>query len=321
MTFDDQYDATIEPLKGVLPPSVLSHAITLLNYNSKNGKHVRQKMMKTFYDEICGGAGDDDARLYTIGWILEIWHSFLLVEDDIIDNAGLRRNQPTWCSIVGDTNALNDGLMLQSIANYLLCAHLSYDPQLLSKCMHTLCTVQILTCSGQHLDMREYDIEKMTTNDVKMIAKHKTALYTFWLPVKMAMNVYESTKNYKFDDRTIEQFQDVCVDLGILYQIVDDYEDIYGSHLKTPRDVEAKKCSWMIVSAFFYADKTQKDVLRTWYGQEDGREHVKKVFDHVDVRGKFALLTRDMSRQIHEKIKRLPFGRTTFVECMHKIMP
>lgn len=57
----------------------------------------------------------------------------------------------------------------------------------------------------------------------------------------------------------------VVIELGLLFQIQDDFLDCFGNAKVTGKigtDITENKCSWLIVKAFEQANENQKSILK-----------------------------------------------------------
>jgi farnesyl diphosphate synthase len=75
--------------------------------------------------------------------------------------------------------------------------------------------------------------------------KYKTAYYSFYLPVALAMLLAGIRSKAVF-----QMAEDILIPMGEYFQIQDDFLDCYGDPKvigKIGRDIEDNKCSWMIV--------------------------------------------------------------------------
>ena len=81
---------------------------------------------------------------------------------------------------------------------------------------------------GQMLDLitapeHKVDLTKFTLAKYKNIVKYKTAYYSFYLPVAMAMMMAGLQDKKQYDDALL-----ILLEMGEFFQIQDDYLDCYG---------------------------------------------------------------------------------------------
>merc|ERR1711903_346382 len=80
------------------------------------------------------------------------------------------------------------------------------------------------------------------------IVKYKTAFYSFYLPVAMAMVCagIEDRKEY-------DAAREILVVMGVYFQAQDDFLDAFGGKEvigKIGTDIQDKKCGWLFVNAY-----------------------------------------------------------------------
>jgi farnesyl diphosphate synthase len=117
-----------------------------------------------------------------------------------------------------------------------------------------------------------------------MIVKYKTAFYSFYLPVCLAMILHQK----RVEPEQFRIIRDVTIPMGEFFQIQDDYLDCYGSPEqigKVGRDIEEAKCGWLIVNALKVCTPAQRAELEKHYGKEDpaGVARVKQIFNDVGI--------------------------------------
>lgn len=91
------------------------------------------------------------------------------------------------------------------------------------------------------------------------IVKYKTAFYSFYLPVAMAM-LMAGVK----DEQSYRNAQDILLEMGIFFQVQDDYLDCYGDPAvigKIGTDIQDNKCGWLVVQALKLATPEQRQLL------------------------------------------------------------
>lgn len=219
----------------------------------------------------------------TLGWMTELLQAFFLVSDDIMDSSHTRRGNPCWYKkpAVGMI-AINDAFMLESSIYILLAKHFRSHPSygLFIELFHTVTfqtevgqLVDLLTAPEDHVDLSSFSLSKHS-----FIVIYKTAYYSFYLPVALALHYLQIAT-----DLNLRQARDILIPLGEYFQVQDDYLDAYGTPEaigKIGTDIQDNKCSWIINQAIERASPEQRKVLDENYGHknDDKEAQVKKVF-------------------------------------------
>jgi farnesyl diphosphate synthase len=92
-----------------------------------------------------------------------------------------------------------------------------------------------------------------------LIVVYKTAFYSFYLPVALAMHMSGVT-----DPASYATALDILLPLGEYFQVQDDYLDCYGLPEqigKIGTDILDNKCGWLINVALGKATPEQRKVL------------------------------------------------------------
>ena len=123
-----------------------------------------------------------------------------------------------------------------------------------------------------------------TAERYSVIALYKTAYYSFSLPIRLALYL----AGYG-DDRIHERVEKILLEMGLLFQIQDDYLDCFGDPRITGKigtDIEAGKCCWMVVTALKHCSKEQSEILRQNYGYDDPAKVaiVKKLYLEIGLK-------------------------------------
>ena len=98
--------------------------LSCLNYNVVNGKRNRGLFLVKCFQQLnpqCSEEQLEQARL--LGWCTELFQSYFLIHDDIMDNSITRRGQPCWYRLdnVGMI-AINDANCFQNL-NFKVLKH------------------------------------------------------------------------------------------------------------------------------------------------------------------------------------------------------
>lgn len=189
---------------------------------------------------------------------VEVFHNFTLLHDDIMDKAEMRRNKPTVHIKFSENNAILSGDAM---------AFLSYQYLLESKSERMFDVMNLFTktalevCEGQQFDM---DFEKrMDVSEAEYLEmiRLKTA-------VLLGCSLEAGALLANASDETAQQLYDFGINLGMAFQLQDDWLDTFGDHQKFGKkiggDIVANKKTYMLISALEKASETDKKILYKW---------------------------------------------------------
>ena len=253
------------------------------------GKRIRPLlalMGNELFDEIKPDA-------WFVASAIELFHNFTLIHDDIMDAAPLRRGMPTVHEKYGAHTALlaGDVMLVKAYDNLL-----QVDASIMGRVIKNFNQVAAMVCEGQQLDM---DFEKR--NDVGldeyigMIALKTSVLLAGALKMgaiiggaglRNADHLYEFGKN-----------------LGIAFQVQDDYLDAFGVPEKFGKqvggDILADKKTFLLINALHYANDAQRAAIQSLAGQKTN-DKVEKMIGLFQETGADRL-TRQLQEQYYEK--------------------
>ncbi len=200
---------------------------------------------------------------YHVAAAIELFHNFTLVHDDIMDKAPLRRGMQTVHIKYGDATALLAGdVMLVVAYEYLNKVRGEYTHKILS----IFNTMAKQVCEGQQLDMEfEKNDDVSLENYVEMIGLKTSVLLGASLQAGALIggaglgnqeHLYEFGKN-----------------LGIAFQVQDDYLDAFGDPEKFGKkpggDILANKKTFLLIQALQAGSTSQVAALRELMLQND----------------------------------------------------
>ncbi|QLE00913.1 polyprenyl synthetase family protein [Galbibacter sp. BG1] len=149
---------------------------------------------------------------------IEIFHNFSLVHDDIMDDAPLRRGKET----VHEKWDLNTGIL--SGDAMLIVAYRffeNYDAKTFKSLAQLFSKTAIEVCEGQ-----QYDVDFETRDDVTIPEYIKMITYKTAVLVAAAMKMGAIIG--KADEKECQAIYDFGLNLGIAFQLKDDYLDAFG---------------------------------------------------------------------------------------------
>ena len=184
---------------------------------------------------------------------IEIFHNFSLVHDDIMDDAPLRRGQQT----VHEKWDINTGI-LSGDAMLILAYQLfeNYDGVVFKELAKLFSKTAIEVCEGQ-----QYDVDFETRDDVTIpeyltMIEYKTAVLV-GAALKMGAIVAGASKECQ------ESIYNYGRDLGIAFQLQDDYLDAFGDPetfgKQVGGDIIENKKTFLYLTAL---QKSEKDEAR-----------------------------------------------------------
>jgi geranylgeranyl diphosphate synthase, type II len=230
------------------------------------GKRVRPVMC------LMGNELFDDihADAWQVATAIELFHNFTLIHDDIMDAAPLRRGLETVHYKYGSNTALLAGdVMLVVAYEYLNKISSSYLKPIINIFSKTAKEV----CEGQQLDM---DFEKQSAvslhDYLNMIELKTSVLLAASLKLGAIIGgAGEGNQNHLYE---------FGKNLGIAFQIQDDYLDAFGDPEKFGKaaggDIKQNKKTFLLIHALETANANQKEELNNLL-QTDADNKVQRV--------------------------------------------
>ena len=225
----DQIQFTAEPA-GVYDP--------LRYMNAIGGKRIRPRLCLTAYSLF---SDRFDESILSPATALEVFHSFTLMHDDIMDRSPLRRGVPTvWKKWNEDTAILSGDVMLIDAYRRIAKAPARVQDQALELFSRTAAQV----CDGQQYDMDFESEAEVPMEEYNKMIGLKTAVL---LACSAEMGAL-------IGGATPEQCQALYrygYELGMAFQVADDYLDAFGDEKVFGKpiggDIVNGKKSWLTV--------------------------------------------------------------------------
>ena len=216
------------------------------------GKRIRPRLCLTTYalykDEL-------SEEILSPAAALEVFHSFTLIHDDIMDKAPVRRGVPTVYKKWDENTAILSGDVM-SIESYKLIAKAPAD--VLPQALNLFSTTAAQVCEGQQYDMDFENMESVPMTDYLKMIGLKTAVLIA-CSAKMGAIIADA------GERECDLLYKFGYDLGLAFQIADDWLDTYGDPAVFGKsiggDILNNKKTWLLTRAFEKAGDMKEQLL------------------------------------------------------------
>ncbi len=230
------------------PETLYDPAQYILNLGGKRIRPVCVLMGNQLFDEI-----DPDA--YHAAAAIELFHNFSLIHDDIMDKAPMRRGMETVHTRYGESTALLAGdVMLVKAYEHINKIKLAHLQKVLFLFNNTAAAV----CEGQQMDMDFEKRDAVTMDEYVQMITLKTSVL---LAASLKMGAVLGGAG-EGNQQHLYQFGK---NLGIAFQVQDDYLDAFGDPLKFGKklggDILANKKTFLMIHAFETAKPDQLQEL------------------------------------------------------------
>ncbi|CRK95499.1 CLUMA_CG008968, isoform A [Clunio marinus] len=297
-----------------------------LQYNVPNGKKNRGLALVLAFKMLSQGKelSEENLKLaQCLGWCVEMLQSVFLMADDIMDGSAIRRGHKCWYKLeeVG-LCAINDSMMIESGIYYLLKKYFS-GKEYYNEILDLFHEATFITTIGQLQDLKTAggDVTTFKMEKYKSIVANKTAYYSFYLPVALAMHM----AGFK-DPEMFRQTKTILLEVGNFFQAQDDFIDCFGDPAVTGKigtDIQDGKCSWLAVVAMQRASEEQKKIMKDCYGQKDQLkvECVKALYEELQLPHTYEIYEEESYKIITTHIQQVSRGlpHDLFFKILEKI--
>jgi geranylgeranyl diphosphate synthase type II len=236
----DLLDLIEERIAGLNLPSSLPGLYQPIRYTMESGgKRLRPMLLMASCQAM--GVNPNEALNQAVG--LEMFHNFTLLHDDVMDRADTRRGRPTVHAKWNDTTAILSGDTMLTLATQLMCMA---PVEKLPRVMQIFNRTAIEVYEGQQMDM---DFEARTdvseAEYLEMIRLKTSVLLGCACELGALMADAGEVQ--------IKGLYDFAENLGIAFQLQDDYLDTFGSTevfgKEVGGDILNNKKTWLLIKA------------------------------------------------------------------------
>ncbi len=260
------------------PASLYNSSEYILSLGGKRIRPVMCLMGNELFDEISPDS-------FNVATAVELFHNFSLIHDDIMDKAPLRRGFQTVHTKFGESTALLSGDVMLVMAYENIS---KIKKEYLHKVISIFNKAARKVCEGQQMDMDFAQIDAVNQKEnlqideyLRMIELKTSVLLAASLQMGAVLggaglgnqkHLYEFGKN-----------------LGIAFQVQDDYLDAFGDPGKFGKqvggDVLANKKTFLLIHTLEVAKAPQLEELKTLLQVEadDKVEKILQIYNDCNV--------------------------------------
>src|SRR3989338_5746051 len=184
----------------------------------RGGKRIRPFFL--FLGAWLTGTRRIPAGFWDIAIGIELVHAGMLVHDDIMDKAFLRRGKPAIHRMLGSAHAIVLGDIAWSLGfDFLSEAPVNVPRRAKDAAVNEFVTASILVGEGQALDTEYLEKKRLSLAELYLMYYFKTATYSVEAPLVMGAHLAGA-------ERLVPVYRAIGKKLGILFQLQDDIVDI-----------------------------------------------------------------------------------------------
>lgn len=234
---------------------------------SQGGKRLRPRLVM-LSTEFFGG--DLQKALYPAA-AFEMLHNFTLIHDDIMDNAPIRRGQPTVYQHWNSNTAIlaGDALATMALREIL---QTPCDANIVIQLSNLLADTSVEICEGQQKDLDFETSDAVTIDDFLKMIRYKTAVMLAGC-LKAGAILSHASEN---DQAAIYNYG---IFLGLAFQLKDDLLDVYGDNSQFGKtiggDIQENKKTYLFLRALQDASPEQAKELRFYFASSDFDRNTK----------------------------------------------
>lgn len=219
---------------------------------NNGGKRSRPAI---FYYAFSSYLSQNSERALKLSFIFELFHSFALIHDDIIDNSDLRRGEQTVHKKYNRSTAILAGDLALMLADEIFTEQIKNQK-----------IIDLYNEFKQELLIGEY-LDTMKIDDVDKIMELKTASYSFVKPAIIAFNLA------KVEKEEIKKWEEILRKTGILFQIKDDLDGTFADEKSlgkpTDSDIKEGKNTLIIKKFLGKSNDEEKKHFYSFFGKSD----------------------------------------------------
>lgn len=273
-TYQDVLEAEISKIK--LPKKPENLYDPLRYFLTLGGKRTRPTLTLLG----CQVFGVPGIKAINAAIAVELFHNFTLIHDDIMDKSPLRRGKPTvhekWDTNIG---ILSGDVLFVEAYKYLA----KHETDVLPDLIEVFSKTAVEVCEGQQMDMDFETRDDISIDAYLEMIRLKTSVL-LGAALKMGGVVAKAPK------KELESLYEFGVNIGIAFQLQDDYLDLFADPGKFGKqvggDIISNKKTFLLLKAEELATGVDQDEFYSLLTDKDNItkiERAKILFKKLEV--------------------------------------
>lgn len=294
-------------------PAVTPELFAPIRYTlEEGGKRLRPRLLLASYIA-CGGKSVEEVLSQALG--LEMFHNFTLLHDDVMDNADIRRGRPTVHRKWGVDTAILSGDTMLTMATQLVA---KCPDEKLREVLRLFNDTAMEIYEGQQMDMEFERTDNVAVSDYLEMIRLKTSVL---LGCACRMGAYLAGAS----EEDCGRFYDYGIDLGLAFQLRDDWLDTFGDPLEFGKeiggDIVNNKKTWLLITAMEESTDELSAILAEDLEDRERIRQVVRVYDSLGLSDRCCRLVNSyVERAVAclDKVDMTPEARDFFVSLAKK---
>ncbi|MCK9245548.1 MAG: polyprenyl synthetase family protein [Anaerolineaceae bacterium] len=263
------------------------------------GKRLRPMFLILIYASL----GGVPAEVFQAASALEVLHNFTLIHDDIQDQGEIRHGHPALWTQVGVPLAINVGDYLAGLSQYLMGKQPEVFPlQVQHQALIEFQDASLGVIQGQQLDIQYEHAEQIRLEDyMAMITLKTSRLFSAAFSIGAILMEYE--------DQFTRQLARIGRDLGLGFQIQDDYLGIWGNSDETGKSVSTdlltRKKAYPAVAAMGSSQTFRQLWIQENQAENSLLEEIKTELEHSQIKQKTLQIARKFYLEAQTNLNQL----------------
>lgn len=262
-------EQSLQDLKLPKHPSGLYRPIT---YTLEGGG---KRLRPTLALAACEAFGAEATTALNQALAIEMFHNFTLLHDDVMDRADMRRGRPTVHVRWDDRTAILSGDAMLTLSNILV--RRGCDAEKAVKASTLLDKTAMEVYEGQQMDMDFETRSDVTVDDYMKMIRLKTSVL-LGCACRMGAIMADA------DNESADALYNFGVDLGLAFQLQDDWLDTYGDPIIFGKgiggDILNDKKTWLSINARAY--DTTGVMTRKFESPDEDTDKIRLVREVYD---------------------------------------